>query len=365
MSDHATHRFRGLRTRRCGNGFDTDGVPIAGNQYLCCYHALTNLGYSSARPPTDYDGVLNTAIETWIEVWATGLITGGVPKASLYTHIAYDPYQPFTDNVGNIFNFFPGVDAFTAHTTPGFSIYGTDPYLDASGEYQGTVLGLLSANKSAVWGISEGTNVSQTSTQDTSSMLAYLTYAFKSSATYVNLFGFTTFDPSLWDEYEQATMAPASMAAYRWFISNGTLSLDANLTSASLAVGSPTLGHTFPEINKPSVINYIIQTQEIDDIGIAQVVGPVLDPVSGQYVMEFRVYDEDNNLFYKLRLLAAQLSNLMMTLPPIIYSPPPPKVIAIPLAKRTIIDLTALDLGASSPNPWPVHACDRRHSARG
>lgn len=209
-----THLFAGVIA-----GWETHIQDEGGIHYgTYGYCALHNLGYSASNPPKDFDTALAGVVNDWIVLWTKGLYDAGIPREKIYTHIAYGGEQTYGQNTSqrdfNKQN--PHSTAFNDYSYPGFSVYGTGFY---PGLYK-----LLDAHGGGPWGIAEGTavglqNAISGGTTGPSEMEQYLAGAFNHGAIYVNIFGWSDNG----SEFENATVGPGAIAAYRKFLEEGVL----------------------------------------------------------------------------------------------------------------------------------------------
>ena len=89
------------------------------------YNALTNKGYSKAKPPEDFARALAQVNKEYISYWSRKLAEAGIPTRKMYTHIAAgagvigSPMVEFTNAPIEI--------AFNNYSRPGWTTYPVGP----------------------------------------------------------------------------------------------------------------------------------------------------------------------------------------------------------------------------------------------
>ena len=216
-----------------------DQLGSRGEHHYAVYCALHNIGYSAQNPPKDFDKALHGVVNDWIVLWARGLQAAGVPRDSIFTHIAFpgdpSPIAPFTNQIGDHFkDTVPIVTAFNEYSRPGFSVYGADKF---PGLYK-----VLARYPKTPWGISEGTNINLgnpfTGGNSASghTMEQYLGRAFNHGAVFVNLFGWDPNENT--HEFARASAGKEAIAAYRKFLSGAKLEEGETPPPAATAITS-------------------------------------------------------------------------------------------------------------------------------
>jgi hypothetical protein len=194
------------------------------------YHALTNLGYTSLRPPANIDSVLERVVSDHAAWWAMSIGEAGVPANRIYTHIAV-PVFP-TTQIPMLLQQFSIRLGFTAnllalrHTTPatafnqfsraGFSTY---PVRFKEGNVDGVLAAILtelSKHGNPRWASSEGTNVVVGANSSEITWDEYLSGMFRNGAAMVTIFAWS--DPTI---YGQTTRSTEAVAAYKKFLNQG------------------------------------------------------------------------------------------------------------------------------------------------
>lgn len=194
------------------------------------YHALTNLGYSSANPPADMDAVLEWLVYDFADYWAAKLGEANIPADRIYTHIAFpvlprDQQQTMLDQLSNQLGFTANILGFT-HTTPGtafnshsragFSTYPIGFKENNVDARLARILAELKERGGQHWASAEGTNVQGESAAIIASHISwdeYINGMFDNGATLVNIFAWS--DPT---GYGTATRSAEAIAAYKKFL---------------------------------------------------------------------------------------------------------------------------------------------------
>ncbi|MCI0621894.1 MAG: hypothetical protein L0387_09525 [Acidobacteria bacterium] len=167
---------------------------------------LTNLGNSATNPPADMGKARASLTYDWLEFFTGELVTGGVPKDQLYTHIAYAPPNLDLGSCAIANPCAPPSAAFNANSLAGFSTY----LLSQIGP---SLFSDLAARGNPRWASAEGVNMEPTLTWE-----QYLGRMFSHNAGLINVFAWN--DPT---PFGQATMSDDAKAAYRKFVSRQPL----------------------------------------------------------------------------------------------------------------------------------------------
>ena len=197
-----------------------DQIGQHGEHYYAVYCALHNLGYRAKNPPSNMEGALQEVVRDWIVLWARSLEQAGVPRSSIYTHIAFpgypSPVPAFTNQIGDRFKDSVPVDtAFNGYSRPGFSVYGGRKFHE--------LYRVLARHPAKPWAVSEGTNVTLSQNffgrprAAGSDMEDYLGRAFNHGAVLVNLYG--AFGAQRDSVFARASESPEAIGAYRKFLS--------------------------------------------------------------------------------------------------------------------------------------------------
>jgi hypothetical protein len=175
-----------------GHDFETGKYPG--------YCALTNSGYSAAKPPPDTVAALAKIIREFAALWAQSLIESGVPAGKVYSHIALTPGTP-------------PATAFCDSCVPGLSTYPEPGHLD---QWRAE----LAKHSNPAWASPEGTSVDPASGRDTG-MESYLASLFNHGAVFVNIFGWGVGDDA--NPFRKVAEADTSLAVYRKFLNGEKL----------------------------------------------------------------------------------------------------------------------------------------------
>src|SRR3989344_2556106 len=120
------------------------------------YCALTNLGYSQAKPPADYAGALAKINQDYAAYWGKQLVQAGVPKGKLYTHVA-----PALDAAYLQYTNAPIDTAFNDYSNPGWTTYLAGPLTKG---FQ-ALYAALAAQGNPTWGSTESSPTNITGTR--------------------------------------------------------------------------------------------------------------------------------------------------------------------------------------------------------
>lgn len=206
------------------------------------YNALTNKGYSAAKPPADIDEARADIVAEFVDMWASALADSGVPDGKIYSHIAfmplvaYDPSgnggqpdQPVRSYLETI-NFTPTRIAFGPHRIAGFSTYPMPGHLEQ-------IKDELKKHSGAQWASCEGTAMDPGAADKGGggmSMEAYLGNLYNHGAVLVNVFGWAVGDAS--NPFRRTAENPKAIKAYQKFLRGEKLTEDPTLG------GMPTIG---------------------------------------------------------------------------------------------------------------------------
>lgn len=187
------------------------------------YCALTNAGFSAAKPPADLDRERQRIVADFLSLWAGSLVRAGVPKEKVYSHIAFmsegiyniasraDPSR-FPATYLQTVNFTPPVTAFCDSCVPGFSTYPQPGHLEQ-------LQAELEKHGGPSWASSEGTSLDPSETDrgaGDARMEGYLGNLFNHGATLVNIFGWGVGDRD--NPFRQTAEGDGALAAYRKFL---------------------------------------------------------------------------------------------------------------------------------------------------
>jgi len=197
------------------------------------YNALTNLGYSMASPPSNFDSALERVVHDFADYWAIKLGEANIPANRIYTHISFPVFptvqlpmilNQMTNHLGfpvNLLGFThtnPGT-AFNTHSRPGFSTYPIGFRENNIDGKLSEILQELSRQGNTGWASSEGTNVQGEGAAIIPSHISwneYLSGMFRNGASVVNIFAWS--DPS---GYGTATRSQEAITAYKKFLATG------------------------------------------------------------------------------------------------------------------------------------------------
>ncbi len=183
------------------------------------YHALSNLGFTQARPPSNPSRELCDIIRQHIELWADQLAAQGIPRDKIYSHIAFTP-QGFEGQSNSAY--FSGCAtpeiAFDKKYRAGFSTY---PEVGAIEE----IVSQVKRNGARPWMSAEGTNVVPNGSNGEATMESYLAKMFNNGAVGVNIFSWGIGGEAEKDRniFRRATENQEALSAYRKFLSGARL----------------------------------------------------------------------------------------------------------------------------------------------
>ncbi len=187
------------------------------------YCALTNKGYSAARPPADIDQARVDITKEFIDLWTASLASAGVPDTKIFSHIAVMPQitdaaEAKTRTHLESINFTPTSVAFGPHHYPGFSTYpGTGHREQIKAE--------RAKNGNPPWISGEGTSLDPALAElgDAGEpMEPYLASFFNDGAVMVNVFGWGMGPKD--NAFRRAAENESAIAAYKKFLSGAVLS---------------------------------------------------------------------------------------------------------------------------------------------
>jgi hypothetical protein len=191
--------------------------------------ALSNLGFSATAPPPNFDDAIAQVVGDFINLWAAGLVQGGISPDRVYSHVAFVSRTKYERLKSQGVNVPPTYDllvdlapssqrpsiAFGQNHRPGFSTY---PDLGTFEQIQEE----LATHGNPPWASSEGTNLLPGSAVGSSGfgMETYLARAFNHGAALVNVFSWGVGGPSVkkTDPFRIVTEGDEALAAYRKFL---------------------------------------------------------------------------------------------------------------------------------------------------
>ena len=205
------------------------------------FRALSNRGFSAARPPANLDRERESVVQEFIEVWSKAMVDAGIPAQRVYSHLWMLPrrmYQELTSGrpasqvptMSQLSNFSPMSVAFGSTHRAGFSTYPT------SGMFE-DLYAELARRGNPPWASSEGTNILPGRGVGSSRMTmeTYLAKLYNHGAMLVNIFswgiGGDAFKNS---EFRLVTENAEALAAYRKVLRSEPL------VEASVALPPPT-----------------------------------------------------------------------------------------------------------------------------
>jgi hypothetical protein len=202
-----------------GSDFDTRKYPG--------YCALTNAGFTAAKPPADPDAELSKIVREFAGFWARSLVESGVPKGKAYSHIAFKStvaysissrMDPAVSSVPylKLIHWTPSETAFCDLCVPGFSTYPQPGQLEQWREE-------LQRHSDPAWASSEGTSLDPGEAGRSSGMdmERYLGNLFNHGAILVNVFGWGVGDSD--NAFRKVAEGQSALAAYRKFLRGETL----------------------------------------------------------------------------------------------------------------------------------------------
>jgi len=174
------------------------------------YCALTNLGYSASNPPASYPDALAAINNDYTTYWAKELVTAGIPKDKLYTHVPAD-----ADALQVQYTNAPIGIAFNEYSRPGFTTYAAGPIADNFDSLYQT----LAEHGSPHWGATETSPTSVTGKPLNPEN--FLAWHYNHGA---DLMVINTADTSAGGQVVGKDIwSSASVAAYKKFLSGDTL----------------------------------------------------------------------------------------------------------------------------------------------
>lgn len=184
------------------------------------YHALSNKGFTAARPPARIELELTQVIKDFIELWSRQLVEGGAPRDKIYSHIAFteqgfeDPSRVAEASIGMA----TADTAFGKWYQPGFSLYpGEDTFR--------LILEPLRKHGNPPWIMAEGTNVVPNGVPGEANMESYLGKMFNHGAVIANIFSWGIGGEAERERnlFRRATENPEALNAYRKFLTGKPL----------------------------------------------------------------------------------------------------------------------------------------------
>ncbi len=213
-------------------GWETQiGEDFETNQRLG-YCALSNRGFSRATPPQVLDTERERAVQSFIELWATGVTEAGIDPAKIYSHTApasqttFDQMKSPDLTYSQLNHFASPAVSFSKKYHPGFSTY-PQPGL------MGQLYGELQKHGNPAWASTEGSTVVPSALESTVKTETYLAWMFNHGAALVNIFGWgvgVKYENPFWKGADN----PEAINAYRKFLRGQTLVED--MTDLSEAV---------------------------------------------------------------------------------------------------------------------------------
>ncbi len=209
------------------------GQDFATGDYLG-YRALLNRGFSREHPPADMSRELESVVQEFIDLWATGLAEAGVSPQQIYSHTAFLSHRSFGEgdskditymqhNTATTYSqhnhFAPPSVAFGKNHRPGFSTYPQPGLFE-------DIYAELDKHHETAWASCEGTNMQPSSGpgQTGMTMETYLAKMFNHGATLVNLFSWGVGGPAMRNMgFRVVTEGEDALQAYRKFLQGDTL----------------------------------------------------------------------------------------------------------------------------------------------
>jgi hypothetical protein len=195
------------------------------------YCSLSHLGYSSEKPPADFDRERERVLQRHIEHWAKGIYDSVIPRDLIFTHLGPIPrgdYEKMSAMLSRArIREMPQSTAFRAFWTafnsfsrPGFSAY---PEKERFEDYYEA----LRINGRNTWAMVEGANAVPAGPQPGAAARSpldwetYLARSFNHGATIVNIFG--GFQGQQYGAFQRATENEEALTAYRKFLRGDSL----------------------------------------------------------------------------------------------------------------------------------------------
>jgi hypothetical protein len=227
-SERKEHLFAGVMAgweTQMGQDFETNR-PLG-------YRALSHRGFSESNPPKDPDQERVMIVKEFMELWASALSAGGVPRDRIFCHIAFTDQglrkADATESYAEKVHFALPEVAFSSAYRPGFSTY-------PEGATFKEIYAILARHGSPGWISAEGTNVSPTSMPGEPTMETYLGRMFNHGAVMVNIFSWGIGGAAMRDNFfRKATENPEALGAYAKFLRGETLAESAPTGFSSAA----------------------------------------------------------------------------------------------------------------------------------
>jgi hypothetical protein len=190
------------------------------------YCALTNLGYSKQRPPSDHDAALETVVNDWIDLWSNSVNAAGIPTAKNFSHIAFSSRKQYADEsastreartYSDYVSWSPVKVAFGTTHNPGFTTYSEASILNE-------IYTELANQGNPSWASAEGANVvihHGPTHRASESMESYLAKRFNHGAVITNVFGWNIGASS--NPFRASTESADALTAYRAFLAGQAL----------------------------------------------------------------------------------------------------------------------------------------------
>lgn len=187
---------------------DRDGSP----KTRLGYNALSNNGYSQAKPPKDFARALAQINDDYTDYWCRTFAEAGIPRAKMYTHVAAgagvvgSPAVEFTNAPIGI--------AFNDHSRPGWTTYPVGPLThDFEHLYEA-----LAEHGNPHWASTEaGPIMGPSGGKKGLSMKDYLTRHFDYGATVI-VFNTGATSKELSDSLNEGVWGAEAISAYRSFL---------------------------------------------------------------------------------------------------------------------------------------------------
>ncbi len=181
------------------------------------YCALTNAGYSAAKPPADKGAALSLIVREFAGFWARLLVESGVPRGKVYSHIAFQSAAVYAtahraESYREAIQWTPPETAFCDFCVPGLSTYPQPGHLQQWQEE-------LTRHGDPAWASCEGTAIDPGEagrTTGEAAMEGYLGNLFQHGAILVNVFGWGVGNSA--NAFRRAAESPNALAAYRKFL---------------------------------------------------------------------------------------------------------------------------------------------------
>jgi hypothetical protein len=242
-------------------GWETQISQDFDTNQLLGYCALTNRGYSRANPPQNLDTEREKVVQTFIELWASGIKQAGIDSEKIYSHTSliaqtlFDRMKPSDLSYSQFNHFAPPEVSFGVNYHPGFSTYpqtGQMEQLYANFQKHGN----------PTWASAEGSIVIPSALESVVKPETYLGWMFNHNATLVNIFGWGVGSKQE-NPFWKAAASSESIAAYRKFLSGQRLIEDTTDLTSNVSGSLPEKIHKIQAALPTWIANHPDQQRQI------------------------------------------------------------------------------------------------------